>query len=66
MNQQDTAEAIKEAKLIHQSTFSEAQILLSLELFYMLGQKAEQVAERDRLRAKLKSAKDLRIKVTGE
>ena len=50
MNQQDTAEAIKEAKLIHQSSFTEAQILVSLELFFVMGQRAQIKEDMDKLR----------------
>ena len=57
MNKADTQEAIKEARLIHQSTFSEAQILLSLELFYMLGEKNAMVKERDNAVANLQKLK---------
>ena len=57
MNKQDTSEAIKEARMIHQSSLSEAQILLSLELFYMLGEKNQMVKERDNAVSSLQKLK---------
>ena len=61
MNKKDTTEAIKEARLIHQSTFSEAQILLSLELFYMLGEKNNMVKERAKAEQRLENFQKLKI-----
>ena len=57
MNKQDTEEAIKESRMIHQSSLSEAQILLSLELFYMLGEMNQIVKERDSAAANLQKLK---------
>lgn len=66
MNKQDTAEAIREAKLIHQSSFSEAQILLSLELFYMLGEKEQAIKELESIKEKSKFSLKLVKQTTGE
>ncbi len=50
MNKLDTIEAIKEAKMIHQSSLSEAQILLSLEIFFVKGRRAQAQEDLDILR----------------
>jgi len=55
MNKKDRAYLIKEAKLIHQSSLSEEQILLRLEVAHEMG-------GIERLKKEIKRTEDHRIK----